>query len=69
MKHIIDKVCSCEICEKLDIMYGDPKLSKWERKFVISVGEQGWLRNYSKKQIRKTRQIFEKQRARYSREN
>ena len=64
--HIIDKVCSCEHCTMLDIMWGDPLLSDWESKFIKDVARKGWIWDYTPKQKSKIRLIFLKQKVRYS---
>lgn len=61
MEHLIDKACSCDICQKIDVMWGDPRLSKWETDFIDSVADFGWHNNYTEKQIAKINQIFKKQ--------
>ncbi len=65
IKHIIDKVCSCEYCQMIDVIFGDPKLNSWEKKFIDSVAEQGWQREYSPKQKAVIRKIYKTQRAKY----
>ena len=42
----------------IDIMWGDPALNSWEKKFVESVARQGWQRDYSDKQKAKIKSIF-----------
>lgn len=49
-KHITDQVCSCRYCTIIDIVFGDPFLTPWEKKFIDSVARQGWERDYSPKQ-------------------
>lgn len=66
MKHIIDKTCSCLHCTMLDIMFGDPTLSPWEKRFIKSVSEFGWLDNYTPKQISVIEKIFKKQKRKYT---
>ncbi len=61
MEHIADKICSCEYCLKLDIMFGDPLLPQWEKDFIDSVARQGWQRDYSPKQKAVINKVFKKQ--------
>ena len=61
MSHISDKVCSCKYCTMIDCMYGDPKLTKWEKDFVESVACFGWHKDYSDKQKAVIKKIFAKQ--------
>lgn len=49
-EHVSDKVCSCHYCTCIDIVFGDPLLTPWERNFIDSVARQGWERDYSIKQ-------------------
>ncbi len=58
--HISDKVCSCEYCTKIDIMYGDPLLTLWEKDFLESVADQGWQRDYSDKQKAVIDKVFKR---------
>lgn len=67
MSHIIDQVCDCEFCQMIDVMMGDPMLSRWEREFLDSVAQQGWHHNYSENQKAKVRQMYAQQRAKYAR--
>lgn len=63
--HITDKVCSCEYCQMIDVIFGDPLLNKWEKEFIDSVSQQGWQRDYSLKQKVVIKKIFTTQRKRY----
>ena len=65
MKHIIDKVCSCEYCHMLDTMFGDPLLNQWEKSFVKNVSRWGWRDDYTTKQKTVIRKIFKKQQKKY----
>lgn len=68
MKHIADKVCSCEYCQMLDCMFGDPQLTKWEKEFINSVSRQGWYReDYSDKEKVVIKRIFRVQKDLYTR--
>lgn len=48
--HTADKVCSCPHCILIDVIFGDPLLTPWEREFINSVEELGWEHDYSPKQ-------------------
>lgn len=64
--HIADKICRCEYCLMIDVIYGDPLLSEWERNFIDSVARQGWHRDdYSEKQKAVIKRIFKRQRHKY----
>lgn len=63
--HISDEVCSCEYCQMIDCIYGDPKLNKWERDFIDSAARQGWQRDYSPKQKAVIKKIFINQKRKY----
>jgi len=65
MKHVIDKACSCNYCTMIDVMWGDPKLNRWERRFVHSVARYGWISDYSNKQKACIEKIFNRQRRIY----
>ena len=65
MAHIADKICSCEYCQMVDVIFGDPLLSAWEKKFIDSVAEQGWQRDYSPKQKAVIKKIYKTQRKKY----
>ena len=64
--HIADKLCSCRFCTMIDVMFGDPLLNEWEKKFIESVARQGWLYDYTPKQKTKLLKIFHRQWARYA---
>lgn len=68
MKHVIEKVCSCEYCQMIDVMWGDPRLNPWEAKFVASVARFGWRADYSDKQKACIKKIFKRQRLLYENE-
>lgn len=57
-EHIIDEVCECEYCIMLDVMFGDPNMTKWERAFHKSMCEWGWRSEYTEKQKAKIKQTF-----------
>lgn len=66
MLHIADKVCSCEYCQKIDVVFGDPLLGFWEKRFIESVTEQGWHnRDYSPKQKAVIDKIYAEQWKKY----
>lgn len=65
LDHIADEVCSCRYCQMIDVMFGDPKLNRWEREFIQSVIFQGWQKDYSPKQKAVIEKTFQKQRAKY----
>ncbi len=65
MKHIADKVCSCEYCQMIDVIFGDPLLNKWEKDFIESVMYYGWQKDYSDKQKAVIKKIYIKQRRKY----
>lgn len=65
MKHLIDKACSCKYCTMIDIMWGDPALSKWGRGFIKSVARWGWEFNYSPAQKKKIIEVFKEQLKKY----
>lgn len=65
MIHILDKVCSCEYCQMIDVIFGDPLLNKWERDFIESVVNFGWHKDYSEKQKSVIKKIFTNQRRKY----
>jgi hypothetical protein len=69
MSHSQDTPCSCEHCQMLDVMWGDPLLNKWGREFVERVAEHGWYRNYSDKEKRKIEELFWQQRRKYVSQN
>ena len=63
--HLTDSPCSCTTCQQLDIMYGDPTLSRWESRFVKSVSEWGWHADYTPKQRACILDIFTRQKSRW----
>ena len=63
--HIIAGVCSCEHCQMIDVIFGDPLLNAWEKEFIDSVARQGWLRDYSEKQKACIQKIYTTQRHKY----
>jgi len=65
MKHSVNTVCSCEYCQMIDVMWGDPALNLWESKFVASVARFGWLADYSEKQKACIVRIFRHQKKLY----
>lgn len=65
-EHIIDEICSCEFCTKIDCIFGDPLLNDWEKRFIDSVARQGWQKEYSDKQKRVISKIFTKQKYKYT---
>lgn len=60
--HKIDIPCNCVYCTMIDVMWGDPLLNDWEKKFVESVARQGGERNYSDKQKAKIKDVFKRMR-------
>lgn len=66
MKHIADKVCSCDYCTMIDVMFGDPLLNAWERHFIASVASYGWRDDYSLKQKAVIQRLFHTQRRKYA---
>lgn len=52
----------------LDIMFGDPLLTNWEKRFIRDVAEKGWLFDYTEKQAAKIKEIFRRQKRKYSKE-
>lgn len=67
MSHIADKACSCEYCQKIDVIFGDPLLNSWEKRFIESVAEQGWHNeDYSPKQKAVIDKIYATQRKKYA---
>ncbi len=60
MEHLVDAKCSCEYCQMVDCLYGDPLLSKWEASFVENIAEWGWRADYTDKQKKTIKRIFEK---------
>ena len=66
MDHDPERACSCEICQRLDVMYGDPKLTAWERRFVASVAEWGGRGWYTERQKVVVLEVFERARSRWS---
>lgn len=69
MTHIADKICSCEYCQMIDVIFGDPKLNAWEKKFIDSVAYQGWEHDYSDKQKVVIKRIYRTQRKKYVDDN
>lgn len=67
MGHLADKVCSCLHCQMLDIMFGDPLLNNWEKKFIDSLIQWGWKFNYTPRQKTTIRHLFAKMKAKYKR--
>lgn len=67
MSHSRETACSCEHCQMLDAMYGDPLLNDWGHEFVESVARQGWDHDYTDKQKAKIEELYEQQRSRYVR--
>jgi len=65
--HIADKVCSCECCQKIDVIFGDPLLNEWEKVFIDSVAKQGWQKEYSTRQKTVIDRIYKNQRNKYCR--
>lgn len=65
MEHLIDKICSCKYCQMIDVIFGDPLLNAWEKKFINSVAEQGWHKDYTPKQKVIIERIFKVQKKRY----
>jgi len=65
MNHIADKICSCEYCQMIDVIFGDPLLNKWEKDFIDSVASFGWHKDYSDKQKAVIKKIFVNQRQKY----
>ena len=63
--HLISEVCSCEFCTMLDVMTGDPELNEWEKEFIKSVSNYGWMSDYSLKQKTKIKDIYEKQKKKW----
>jgi len=61
MDHVIDKVCRCSYCMKLDIMFGDPTLNAWESHFIASVAAYGCWKDYTKPQKFVIDKLFAKQ--------
>ncbi len=60
MKHIADKICSCNYCLMLDCMFGDPQLNQWEKDFIESVCRYGWRADYTDKQKAVIEKTFQK---------
>lgn len=63
--HLTDSICNCEYCQMIDVMYGDPLLSKWERDFIESVASFGWRKDYTPKQKAVIKKTFAKQKHKY----
>ena len=63
--HIMAAVCSCEYCQMIDVIFGDPLLNAWEKRFIGSVASQGWHRDYSDKQKACIEKIYRAQRQKY----
>lgn len=66
MEHLSDNVCSCEFCQMIDVMFGDPLLNAWEKDFVESVASFGWHKDYTPKQKAVIKRLFEKQKKKYA---
>jgi len=49
----------------IDIMFGDPELNDWSKKFLESVARQGWLKNYSPKQKAVIEKLYHQQQKKY----
>jgi len=45
----------------IDVMFGDPLLSPWEKSFVESVGRAGWFYEYTPKQKAILKRIYNRQ--------
>lgn len=44
----------------IDVLWGDPGLTRWEKSFVLCIARWGWHNEYSEAQKRKILQIFNK---------
>lgn len=56
--HEIDSPCSCIDCQRIDILWGDPLMTPWERRFVDNLSRWGWEHNYTTNQRAKLEQVF-----------
>lgn len=50
--------CNCTDCQMIDILWGDPLLNPWEKRFIDNLSHFGWHTNYTDKQQSKLSEVF-----------
>jgi hypothetical protein len=65
VEHVVDAPCGCIDCQRLDVMWGDSRLTPWERGFVQSLCDWGWRAGYTERQRHVLAQVFARARVRW----
>jgi len=61
--HVAELPCSCFYCQLIDIVFDDPLLNPWERRFIFHLSGWGWERDYTEKQKAKLVEVHARLRA------